>query len=164
MGTGLLLGALAWAAIPTSSAGAPGAADSAGKPPSAALIATTAPQTATETISGGFTSFRYDKARITLAKGGTLKVTNNSASPHTLTSNATAGGNPLFNVSVQPHRTVVVPGVSRLAPGTYKFHCTIHPYMTATLVIVGTGGGTHPTPQRFVQPLRTPPVLTGSNI
>lgn len=127
----------------------------------------TAPSSATIIIPRGARFSGFQTPTITLAQGGTLSAVNQDAIEHTVTSQDKDGsGRPLFDTFVDPGSTVSIPGVSRLAAGTYRFHCTFHPQtMQGKLVIVGgSGGGVHPVPPKFEQPLLLPKVLTGSHI
>jgi len=59
--------------------------------------------------------------------GATVTVKNNGPSTHTVTAD-----NGEFNTgNVDAGKTVTLTAPSK--PGEYKFHCNIHPFMTATL-------------------------------
>lgn len=114
----------------------------------------------------GAAVYGYATRVVVITQGSTLGFANLDQAPHTLTSvDLGPDGEPLFTISDPPGTTPVnVPGVEKLAPGTYDFYCQFHPNMTGQLIVQGSGGGTKPTPAKFEQPLRIPPVLTGSNI
>jgi FtsP/CotA-like multicopper oxidase with cupredoxin domain len=119
---------------------------------------------ATITIAVGGIVSGYSPKSVTLEQGGVLRVVNNDAMVHTVTSVATdADGDPLFDVRVGPRSTGTVTIPKSLAAGTYSFYCAVHPNMRGTLVVTGGGGGLPPAP-RFEQALRIPRVLTGSHI
>ena len=62
--------------------------------------------------------------------GATVTVKNDdNSSQHTVTADT---GN-AFNVTVDPGKTVTFTAPSK--PGTYKFHCNIHPFMHGTLTV-----------------------------
>lgn len=63
--------------------------------------------------------------------GSTVKVTNQDSTAHTVT--ADSGG--AFDVTVQPGKTETLTAPSQ--PGTYKFHCTFHSNMHASLTVTG---------------------------
>ena len=131
-----------------------------------------APQAATITISHDAMDKGFDSAsrNITLAQGGTLSVYNgddlDGGTEHTVTSDDfDANGQRLFNVIVGYGRTVTIPGVDKLAPGTYGFHCAYHQStMRGTLTISGSGGGVQPAQVTFEQPLFIPPKKTTAKI
>jgi FtsP/CotA-like multicopper oxidase with cupredoxin domain len=107
----------------------------------------------------------YSTRSVTISAGATLSVVNLDDIAHTVTAvGHRANGSPLFDVEVGPGDTRTIPGASSLAGGTYAFYCRFHPTMTGQLTVEGDGGGTHPVPQRFEQPLKTPKVLTGAHL
>jgi plastocyanin len=61
--------------------------------------------------------------------GSTVTVKNNSSSQHTVTADTGKG----FNVTVDGNQTATFTAPSK--PGTYKFHCNIHPFMHGTLTV-----------------------------
>ncbi len=126
-----------------------------------------APMSATVVIPKDAQDKGYATKVVTISQGGTLNVVNLDSQEHTVTSDAVgAKGNPLFDKWVEPGHTETINQASRLAAGTYTFHCTFHPgSMTGTLVVEGgSGGGVHPVAPHFTLPLRLPPVLTGSKL
>jgi plastocyanin len=80
---------------------------------------------------GGQVSYQVssiDYSDVTAPAGGTIAIENTSGAPHTFTADDGA-----FDVEYgadQPG-TVDVPA----EPGSYPFHCEIHPSMTATLTV-----------------------------
>jgi FtsP/CotA-like multicopper oxidase with cupredoxin domain/plastocyanin len=84
---------------------------------------------------------------------------------HTVTAvERDADGRPLFNGNALPESTSTIAGVDKLRAGTYHFFCSFHPNMSGTLEVQGGNGGVGASPPRFEQPLRIPPVVTGSHI
>ncbi len=76
--------------------------------------------------------------------GGTLDFRNTSSfTTHSVTANLRGpDGRSLFTSGLfAGHGTTrAVKGVQYLGPGTYKFHCTTHPFsMTGTLTVIGSG-------------------------
>jgi len=135
--------------------------------PTPTTTSTSAPSSATIVIGHNAKSVGYQTPNITLAGGGTLTVVNEDAIEHTVTSlEADANGRPLFDEYVEPNQTVTIGAASKLAEGTYHFHCRFHPTtMKGTLVIKGSGGGSvHPVAPKFEQPLYLPPTLTGARL
>ena len=129
-------------------------------------VSKAAPQTASIRIDPDAKDHGYTTPNVTLAAGGTLTVVNFDSMRHTVTAqDKDAKGNPLFSTIANPGTTTTVDGVSDLAAGTYHFFCGFHPAtMKGTLTITGSGGGVHPTPQSFDQPLVRPKVLSAANI
>jgi spore coat protein A, manganese oxidase len=135
--------------------------------PSPSPTSSPAPTAATIIIGHNARVTGYQTPNITLAQGGTLNVVNEDTIEHTVTSqDKDANGRPLFDVYAEPGSTTSISPVSRLAAGSYRFHCTFHPQvMRGTLTIVGgSGGGVHPVTQKFEQPLVQPKVLTGAHL
>ena len=76
--------------------------------------------------------YRFDPAVLTIRKGATVVWTNISDAPHTVTSDS---GTLLASSTVTPSG-----GTFRFTftqPGTYHYHCTIHPSMQGTIVVTG---------------------------
>ena len=82
----------------------------------------------TDTTNKGFTP---NTITVVLGVNNTVVWTNNDSSPHTVTSN----GGVFDSGNMAPGQTY---SFTFSAPGTYAYHCTYHPWMTAT-VIVKTG-------------------------
>lgn len=163
VGVALLAVAIGYAAVPPSAdAGTSGVV--LGHVPSVTI-----PTSATIVIPNDAQQHGYATPIVTITQGGHLSAVNKDAIAHTVTSVATnAQGDALFDRAIPPGKTVAIPAASKLAPGRYKFYCRFHPNMRATLIVEGLagggGGGTKPETEKFTQPLRPPPVLTGSHI
>jgi plastocyanin len=73
-------------------------------------------------------NFAFGPQVITVKAGTTVHWTNNDTEAHTVTSDTSAFGSP-----------VLQPGASYsfafLKPGTYHYHCTIHPFMTGMVTV-----------------------------
>jgi polyvinyl alcohol dehydrogenase (cytochrome) len=83
----------------------------------------------------------YATPAIVVNQGDTLKFNNIDVTAHTLSSN-TPG---LFDSGVvSGGNSTVVTGVDKLAPGTYQFFCSFHPWMHGAIQVVAPG--TVPSP------------------
>lgn len=84
----------------------------------------------------------YGATTITAAQGERVTFQNNDNDRHNVFANDSASdGNPLFATpaNVDPGQSAVVAGTQYLRAGSYRFQCTIHPGMEATLVITEAG-------------------------
>jgi plastocyanin len=100
------------------------------------------------TIPVGHPSWRNEPSYISTAAGKRIRITNWGGREHTFTKVTNYGGGfvPMINGSliVAPECdpttvTIVQPGgtqvIDNLAPGTHKFQCCIHPWMTAAIEV-----------------------------
>lgn len=87
--------------------------------PAAAPVATNA-----VTIKG----FAFSPASITVKAGTSVTWTNQDQDAHTVTSTSNAFGSKALNTGASYTYTFT-------KPGTYNYLCTIHPFMTATVVV-----------------------------
>lgn len=93
----------------------------------------------TRTASGGspkadsivIQDFAFSPTSLTVAPGATVTVTNKDQVTHTLT--ATKGGFNTGDISGGTSKTFTAPN----RPGSYPYICSIHQYMTGTLVVSG---------------------------
>jgi spore coat protein A len=161
LGLLLVTAAGGYAVVPPAAAGAATPGMTLGHVPRAR-----APMSASIVIDKGAATKGYTTKVVTISQGGSLSAVNLDTIEHTVTSDALDGkGRPLFDEFVEPGATVSIPGASKLAAGTYDFHCQFHPTMTGKLIVEGgSGGGVHPVIPKFEQPLRLPRVLTGSHL
>lgn len=109
----------------------------ASAPPSTSTSTTTSnsstntPQTPTSNTANAIAikDFGFNPTSITVAKGTTVTWTNNDSVAHTVTKDDSAG----------PDSGDVAPGSSYSytfeTPGTYHYHCKIHPEMTGTIIV-----------------------------
>ncbi len=87
-----------------------------------------APATAGSTIT--IRSFAFG-APLTVKPGQTISVVNQDSAPHTVT----ADDGTSFDAKAGPHGSGSF--TAPMAPGTYAFHCTVHPHMHGTLTVAG---------------------------
>jgi FtsP/CotA-like multicopper oxidase with cupredoxin domain/plastocyanin len=150
--------AVGYALVPVDASATPGMV--LGHVPKAA-----APTSATIVVPKNAAVKGYATKVVTISQGGSLSVINLDSQEHTVTADAVNGkGNPLFDRWVEPGRTESIPQASKLAAGTYTFHCSFHPSMTGTLIVEGGSGGTTGGTPHFTLPLKRPPRLTGARI
>jgi plastocyanin len=72
-------------------------------------------------------SFAFSPKTLTVKAGQQVTFTNNDSVDHTTTSSAWDSG----NVAPGTSYTLTAPST----PGTYTYTCSIHPFMTGTLVV-----------------------------
>jgi plastocyanin len=77
------------------------------------------------TISG----FKFAPAKLTVNGGGAVAVTNHDDTAHTATAD---DGSSFDTGDVNPGSSKTI-RVSK--PGSYAYHCSIHPFMKGTLVV-----------------------------
>jgi plastocyanin len=80
----------------------------------------------------------YDPDKLTIKKGNTILVENKDLMPHTVTngkgaSDATSGK--LFDTSIINGGDFKVVETTNVDAGEHPFYCTVHPYMTGTLIV-----------------------------
>ena len=74
-------------------------------------------------------NFAYEPATLTVAPGATITVINQDSAPHTVTA-----GDKSFDsgtITGGQRGTITAPA----KPGSYSYICTIHQYMTGTLMV-----------------------------
>lgn len=79
-----------------------------------------------KTVKG---TFAFSPKKTTIAIGTKVTWKNMTSAPHTVTSNTRSWK---FNKSVNTGATV---SYTFRKAGTYKYHCTFHPYMVGTIVV-----------------------------
>jgi plastocyanin len=82
---------------------------------------------ATDTVA--IQNFAFSPATVTVKAGSTITWTNSDQDPHTVTSmnNGPLHSPPMSNGDTYRYTFT--------APGRYEYLCTIHPFMTATVVV-----------------------------
>lgn len=127
----LLLGILLLAGCGASSASGAGASNTPVATATTAPIATKPAATAKVKVVEKDEKYSFDTAMLTVAAGTTVVWTNMTDAPHTVTSDS---GSPLASPTIAPKGTF---SFTFTQPGTYSYHCTLHPYMKATIVVTG---------------------------
>jgi outer membrane protein assembly factor BamB/plastocyanin len=79
----------------------------------------------------GATNATYATPVVVITKGSSLNYTNLD----TVTHNVISDSGSFSSNTVGLGSTVPVNGVSQLPSGTYAFHCSLHPWMTGTLIV-----------------------------
>ncbi|HEX9085772.1 MAG TPA: plastocyanin/azurin family copper-binding protein [Gemmatimonadaceae bacterium] len=89
----------------------------------------TGPPQRVSTTSVALRNIAFSPSAIQVAPGATVQFTNNDGIAHNVTfSDGSITGATDFSTG---SRSVVLP----VAPGTYAFHCTIHPGMTGSVLV-----------------------------
>jgi len=73
-------------------------------------------------------NFAFGPQAVTVKAGSTVHWMNHDTEAHTVTSNAGAFGSPVLQPGAGYSFTFT-------KPGTYRYHCTIHPFMTGTVTV-----------------------------
>jgi plastocyanin len=90
------------------------------------------------------TAINFAQSSITIPKGSTLTVVDDSSSPHILANGSWMNGSPqstheqgmpsmMANMQVMGNSSQPIGPFN--TPGTYHFYCTIHPGMNLTVVV-----------------------------
>lgn len=79
-------------------------------------------------VLGGYSGFSFSPSVLTIKAGTTVTWTNTSSAPHTVTSDMGA-----FNGSLGGSGATFSFTFTRA--GTFSYHCSIHPYMKATITV-----------------------------
>jgi plastocyanin len=75
-------------------------------------------------------NYTYHPSCFEAKNNSTIVITNKDSVTHTFTVIGTG-----VDVAIDAGKTVTKPGAN-LAPATYDFHCTIHPQITGTVIVV----------------------------
>jgi len=73
-------------------------------------------------------NFEFNPPTLTVPAGTTVTWTNRDDEPHTVTSSAKVFASPGLDADEAFSYTFST-------PGTYTYHCTLHPHMTGTIVV-----------------------------
>ena len=85
-----------------------------------------------KTMTVNIKNFAFNPPNITVAPGTTVTWVNNDQAPHTTTATNPAG---VFDSgTLQPGQSY---SFTFNKPGTYAYHCAIHPYMTGAITVSG---------------------------
>lgn len=99
--------------------------------PSTPVPTPTGPTAAVSMITPGGYSFSFNPPTLTISVGTTVIWTNRTTTPHTITSD-TGTFNSGLNDPIEAGFTFIYKFTK---PGTYKYHCALHPTMTATIIV-----------------------------
>ncbi|HEU5228307.1 MAG TPA: plastocyanin/azurin family copper-binding protein [Ktedonobacteraceae bacterium] len=83
-------------------------------------------------LSPGGYSFAFNPETLTVSSGTTVIWTNRTNTPHTITSFDGTTFNSGLNDPIEAGFTF---RFKFTKPGTYKYRCTLHPTMTATIIV-----------------------------
>ena len=128
----LTVGVLVATALVLAACSSSGGATSTTKAPSAPTTASSSASSAS-TAKDAITikNFSFAPSTITVAPGATVTVTNKDQVAHTITSSK--GGFDTGDIGSGQSKTFTAPN----SPGSYPYICSIHQYMTGTLVVSG---------------------------
>lgn len=79
--------------------------------------------------------YTFSPGSITVPKGTKIIWTNMTSAPHTVTSDA--GAPAAFDSGTLLYASNSTFSFVFTTPGTYSYHCSVHPYMTATIMVTG---------------------------
>jgi plastocyanin len=96
------------------------------------------------------TNFSFRPRTITVAPGTRVVWTNKDGEVHTVTNDRNAWSSEALDTDDQYAHVFT-------ARGTYTYHCSIHPFMTGTIVVGRSAGGASAAP-----PADSPPMATGA--
>src|SRR5215218_3484754 len=100
----------------------------------AALLISAPALSAQDDTTVSIQDFSFDPGQITVAPGTTVTWTNEGPSPHTTTADDGSWDSGTLQQGEDFSFTFD-------EPGTYTYHCSIHPDMTASIKVSGGGGG-----------------------
>lgn len=105
------------------------------------VLAATAQRPAATTVNVSIENFAFSPATVNVAVGSTVVWTQKDSVAHTVTSdnNAWTNSGPLNQGATFSHTFT--------KPGTYTYHCAIHPNMTGAIVVGAAASATTPTPK-----------------
>lgn len=116
------------AALLLAGCGSSSSSGSAASPATTPAATSSAPSSAASGAQISITSFTFTTPA-TVKAGQKLTVTNSDGVEHTVTSDDGKS----FNVTVAASGTATFTAPTK--PGTYPFHCAVHPQMQGTLVV-----------------------------
>ncbi len=101
-----------------------------------AVRAAVTPAHAHTTVQVVIQGFAFSPQTITIAPGTTVTWTQKDSAPHTVTSD---NGSFTASSELSPGQTY---SLTFSKPGTYTYHCAVHPNMTATVIVTGASTST----------------------
>jgi amicyanin len=123
-GTALLVGAAMGIVVGTATAApTPGAAA-----PASVVAERVMPGTSAASEAVIIQNFAFSPATVTIKVGTTLTWTNRDQDPHTVSATSGAFHSPTLSTGQSYQYTFTT-------PGRFDYLCTIHPFMTATVVV-----------------------------
>jgi plastocyanin len=91
-------------------------------------LSTATPTPAAMQLSATIQNFAFSPNPITIAPGGTVTWTNRDGAPHTVTADDGSWGSSTLRQGGTYSRVFT-------SPGSYTYHCAIHPFMKGTVVV-----------------------------
>jgi plastocyanin len=98
-------------------------------------------------------NFAFSPATITVSRGATVTWTNDDTTPHTVTTDTSGGPD---SGQIQPGQTF---SFTFNTTGTFRYHCSIHPQMTGTVVVRDGNSPTTPSTTTSSDVAHQSPVL-----
>ncbi len=98
--------------------------------PSEESVSSTAPSEVLESVSIQTQNFAFSPSTIKIKAGGTISFTNKDSAKHSITSD---DGKSFDSGLIAKDQTKTVKAPTE--PGTYTFHCSLHPSMKGTLIV-----------------------------
>lgn len=86
------------------------------------------PSAGAQTMSVSISGFKFTPATLTIPVGTTVTWTNSDAAAHTATSDTNAWTTPLLHTGASG-------SITFNQPGTFPYHCSVHPNMKATIIV-----------------------------
>jgi len=110
-----------------------------------ALVVFAPAASAQDDMTVSIQDFLFSPDQMTVAPGTTVTWVNDGQQPHT----STADDGTWDSGTLQPGDDY---SFTFDQPGTYTYHCSIHPDMTATITVSGDGGGATPSASASMSP------------
>jgi plastocyanin len=110
-----------------------------------ALVVFAPAASAQDDMTVSIQDFSFSPDQMTVAPGTTVTWVNDGQQPHT----STADDGTWDSGTLQPGDDY---SFTFDEPGTYTYHCSIHPDMTATITVSGDGGGATPSASASMSP------------
>lgn len=126
-----LAAAFGLAACSGSGSASPATTDAPASQAPSAATAVCATSTDTATVAATIEGFAFQPSTVEATVGDVISFTNKDSAPHTVT----LDDDPCTTGSINGD---VPAALTFSAPGSYPFHCQIHPRMTGTFEITGT--------------------------
>jgi len=102
-----------------------------------------------KTMTVSIKNFAFNPPNATVAPGTTVTWVNNDQAPHT----ATANNGAFDSGTLQPGQSY---SFTFDKPGTYAYHCNIHPDMTATVTVSSASGSASASSSGSASPTASP--------